>query len=101
MRKDGSRFQANAILTALHDPKGNLIGFVKITGDLTDSRRAEEAVQAAQAELARVVRMSTLGEITASTVHDDQPLTAMVNNANASRRCCSARIRMSKTCNGP
>ena len=87
VRKDGSRFQANAILTALHDPKGNLIGFVKITRDLTDSRRAEDAVQAAQAELARVVRMSTLGEITASIAHEiNQPLTAMVNNANACRR---------------
>jgi PAS domain S-box-containing protein len=87
VRKDGSRFQANAILTALHDPKGNLIGFVKITRDLTDSRRAEDAVQAAQAELARVVRMSTLGEITASIAHEiNQPLSSIVTNANASRR---------------
>jgi PAS domain S-box-containing protein len=87
VRKDGSRFRANAILTSLHDQQGKLIGFAKITRDLTQSRRAEEAVQAAQAELARVVRATTLGELTASIAHEiNQPLAAIVNNANASRR---------------
>jgi PAS domain S-box-containing protein len=87
LRKDGSRFRANAILTALHGQKGELIGFAKITRDLTESLRAEEAVQTAQAELARVVRASTLGEMTASIAHEiNQPLAAIVNNANACRR---------------
>jgi PAS domain S-box-containing protein len=87
VRKDGSRFQANAILTALHDTKGKLVGFAKITRDLTESRRAEDAVQAAQAELARVVRVSTLGALMASIAHEvNQPLSAIVTNANACRR---------------
>jgi PAS domain S-box-containing protein len=87
LRKDGSRFCANSILTPLHDQQGELIGFAKITRDLTESRRAEEAVQAAQAELTRVVRATTLGELTASIAHEiNQPLAAIVNNANASRR---------------
>jgi PAS domain S-box-containing protein len=87
LRKDGSRFRANTILTSLHNQQGKLIGFAKITRDLTESRKAEEAVQAAQAELARVVRATTLGELTASIAHEiNQPLAAIVNNANASRR---------------
>jgi len=87
LRKDGSRFRANAILTALVDQQGELIGFAKITRDLTESRRAEEAIQAAQAELARVVRATSLGELTASIAHEiNQPLAAIVNNANASSR---------------
>ena len=87
LRKDGSRFQANVILTGLRDPKGKLVGFAKITRDLTESRKAEDAIQAAQAELARVVRVSTLGEMTASIAHEiNQPLSAIVTNANASRR---------------
>jgi C4-dicarboxylate-specific signal transduction histidine kinase len=87
MRKDGSRFQANAILNAVRDQSGNLIGLAKITRDLTESKRAEEAIHAAQAELARVVRASSLGEMTASIAHEiNQPLAAIVNNANASRR---------------
>jgi C4-dicarboxylate-specific signal transduction histidine kinase len=87
VRQDGSRFRANTILTSLRDPKGGLIGFAKITRDMTESRRAEETVQAAQAELARVVRATTLGELTASIAHEiNQPLASIVNNANASRR---------------
>ena len=44
-------------------------------------------MQAAQAELARVVRATTLGELTASIAHEiNQPLAAIINNANASRR---------------
>jgi PAS domain S-box-containing protein len=42
VRKDGTRFWANAILTALHDHQGNLVGFAKITRDLTARRAAEE-----------------------------------------------------------
>jgi C4-dicarboxylate-specific signal transduction histidine kinase len=87
LRKDGSRFRANAIRTALVDQQGGLIGFAKIARDLTESRRAEEAIQAAQAELARVVRATSLGELTASIAHEiNQPLAAIVNNANAIRR---------------
>jgi PAS domain S-box-containing protein len=87
LRKDGLRFRANAILTALRGQQGELIGFAKITRDLTQSRRAEEAVQTAHAQLARVVGASTMGELTASIAHEiNQPLTAIVTNANASRR---------------
>jgi PAS domain S-box-containing protein len=41
-RKDGSRFWANAILTAVRDANGRLMGFAKITRDLTERREAEE-----------------------------------------------------------
>jgi PAS domain S-box-containing protein len=87
VRQDGSRFRANTILTSVRDQKGGLIGFAKVTRDMTESRRAEEAVQAARGELARVVRATTLGELTASIAHEiNQPLASIVNNANASRR---------------
>jgi PAS domain S-box-containing protein len=42
VRKDGTRFWANAILTAVHDDQGTLIGFAKVTRDLTARREAEE-----------------------------------------------------------
>jgi PAS domain S-box-containing protein len=42
VRKDGTRFWANAILTALHDSAGTLVGYAKITRDLTIRREAEE-----------------------------------------------------------
>ena len=42
VRKDGTRFWADVILTALRDPNGTLYGFAKITRDLTERRQAEE-----------------------------------------------------------
>lgn len=42
VRRDGSRFWANVLITALRDDTGRLIGFAKVTRDLTDRRAAEE-----------------------------------------------------------
>ena len=44
IRKDGSRFWANVIITALRGPDGRLIGFSKVTRDFTDRKRAEESL---------------------------------------------------------
>jgi PAS domain S-box-containing protein len=56
VRKDGTQFWANVVITALRDEKGNLRGFSKITRDLTERRRAEEtARRLAQEETARRV----------------------------------------------
>ena len=67
LRKDGSRFWANVIITALRDGEGRLIGFAKVTRDLTERRRAEEerahriAEQAAaKAEAERLTEESEL-----------------------------------------
>ena len=78
VRKDGSRFLANVVIDALRDDSGQLIGFAKITRDITErvraareleeariglvQSRAEEALRRAQAELAHVARVTTLGE---------------------------------------
>ena len=59
IRKDGSRFWANVVISAIREPNGNLLGFSKVTRDLTSRREAEEqarqlaAEQAAHAEAAR------------------------------------------------
>jgi PAS domain S-box-containing protein len=45
LRKDGSRFWANVVITALRDADGQLLGFAKITRDLTERRNAEEALR--------------------------------------------------------
>src|SRR5207245_8688352 len=56
-----------------------------ITRDLTEHARASEALQQAQAELAHVTRVTTLGELAASIAHEvNQPLAAIVADANAS-----------------
>jgi PAS domain S-box-containing protein len=48
VRKDGTRFWANVIITAVHDDNGELSGYVKITRDLTERRRHEEELRASE-----------------------------------------------------
>ncbi|HWL39509.1 MAG TPA: PAS domain S-box protein [Gemmatimonadaceae bacterium] len=45
VRKDGSRFWANVVITALRSEKGDLVGFAKVTRDLTERREAEETLR--------------------------------------------------------
>ena len=45
LRKDGSRFWANVVITALRNPEGKLVGFAKVTRDLTERRDAVEALR--------------------------------------------------------
>lgn len=44
VRKDGSQFWANVVITAMHDANGQITGFSKVTRDFTDRKRAEEAL---------------------------------------------------------
>lgn len=53
VRKDGSRFWANAVLTALRDETGKLRGFAKVTQDITERKLADEQLRQTAAELAR------------------------------------------------
>jgi PAS domain S-box-containing protein len=48
VRKDGTRFWANVIIDPVHDKDGNLVGYAKITRDLTERKRAEEILKASE-----------------------------------------------------
>ncbi len=66
---------------------GDLIQFVGSSTDITERKRAEEALREAQADLARVSRVTTMGELTASLAHEvNQPIAAAVTNANTCLR---------------
>jgi PAS domain S-box-containing protein len=66
---------------------GDLVQFVGSSMDISASKRAEEALRQAQADLARVNRVTTMGELTASLAHElNQPIAAAVTNANTCLR---------------
>ena len=51
VRKDGSQFWASVVVTALRDPAGHLVGFAKVTRDLTEQRRADEQLRTSEERL--------------------------------------------------
>jgi PAS domain S-box-containing protein len=61
--------------------------YVGVTMDITERKQAEEALRHTQSELARALRLTTMGELAASIVHEiNQPLTGVVTNAEAGLR---------------
>jgi len=108
VRKDGKRFLANVVIDALRNDRGQLIGFAKITRDITErvqaareleearislvQSRAEEALRRVQTELAQVARVVALGELAASIAHEvNQPITATVISAQAALHYLAAQ----------
>jgi C4-dicarboxylate-specific signal transduction histidine kinase len=66
---------------------GDLVEFVGSSMDITERKRAEESLRQAQAELVRVSRVTTMGELTASLAHEvNQPIAAASTNANTCLR---------------
>jgi PAS domain S-box-containing protein len=59
VRKDGSRFQARVTITALRGKQGELLGFSKVTRDITERKRAEERILALNSELEQRVKDRT------------------------------------------
>ncbi|HTU25823.1 MAG TPA: PAS domain S-box protein [Pirellulales bacterium] len=76
IRKDGSRFWANVLITPLRDAAGELLGFSKITRDLSERKRAEETIRAANLVLEDEVQRRTaqLEERNAELLRSNQEL---------------------------
>jgi PAS domain S-box-containing protein len=70
MRKDGSLFWANVVLDAIRDDAGQLVGFAKVTRDITERRNSQLDLQKANARLAQAQKMEALGQLTGGVAHD-------------------------------
>jgi PAS domain S-box-containing protein len=77
----------------LHDDLGNIEKWYGTNTDIEDRKRAEDALHQAQAALAHVTRVTTLGELTASIAHEvNQPLAGVVTNSQACLRWLAREV---------
>jgi PAS domain S-box-containing protein len=70
VRKDGTRFWANVVIDAIRDETGRLIGFAKVTRDITERKQAERALAQANEELMQAQKMEAIGRLTGGVAHD-------------------------------
>ena len=79
LRKDGTRFWASVVLDAIRDEDGELIGFAKITRDMSEKREAQLRLDESREQLFRSQKMEALGQLTGGLAHDfNNLLTAML-----------------------
>jgi PAS domain S-box-containing protein len=70
VRKDGSRFWASVVIDAIHDDNGKLIGFAKITRDITERKETQQKLEAARDALLQSQKMEAIGQLTGGVAHD-------------------------------
>jgi two-component system, LuxR family, sensor kinase FixL len=84
---DGKRIVVASRWALQRDEQGRPVAALEINNDITARKRAEEALHQAQAELAHLTRVMTMGELAASIAHEvNQPLAAVITNGNACLR---------------
>jgi PAS domain S-box-containing protein len=70
VRQDGSRFFASVVIDPVRDETGRLVGFAKITRDITERKAAQEALEKARETLAQAQKMEAVGQLTGGIAHD-------------------------------
>ncbi len=87
VRKDGTRFWAFVIIDAIYDDDGGLIGFAKITRDLTERREAQLALERTREALLHSQKVEAIGKLTGGVAHDfNNLLTVVLGSLDLLRR---------------
>jgi signal transduction histidine kinase len=68
--EDGTTFHANVVIDAIHDSEGALIGFAKITRDVTERVEAEQTLERTREALVQAQKMEAIGHLTGGVAHD-------------------------------
>ena len=79
VRKDGSRFYASVVIDAIRNDAGELVGFAKITRDITAQHEAQVALEQTREQLAQAQKMEALGQLTGGIAHDFNNLLMIVS----------------------
>ena len=69
-RKDGSKFMASVVIDPIRADDGSLLGFAKITRDITERRKSERALQETREALFQSQKMDAIGQLTGGVAHD-------------------------------
>ncbi|NEH46039.1 hybrid sensor histidine kinase/response regulator [Rhizobium leguminosarum] len=70
VRKDGTRFWASVVIDAIRDEEGHVLGFAKITRDITEKMETQRALEQAREELFQSQKMEAIGQLTGGIAHD-------------------------------
>jgi PAS domain S-box-containing protein len=70
VRKDGSRFRAHVVIDAIPDEDGNVVGFAKITRDITERLISQQALEEAREALFQSQKLEAIGQLTGGIAHD-------------------------------
>jgi PAS domain S-box-containing protein len=81
VRKDGTRFWAHVVVDAIRDETGKLLGFAKVTRDITERKQALEALERANAALFQSQKMEAIGQLTGGIAHDFNNLLAIISSS--------------------
>jgi PAS domain S-box-containing protein len=82
IRKDGQRFWVNAVIDPIRAPDGKLLGFAKVTRDITEKKRVQEELLAAREALAQSQKLQALGELTGGIAHDFNNLMTVIQGSS-------------------
>jgi len=78
VRKDGTRFWAHVVIDPIRSELGDLIGFAKITRDITERRDAAEALERAREALFQAQKLEAIGKLTGGVAHDFNNLLGVI-----------------------
>jgi len=87
LRKDGTRFMAHVVIDAIRSDTGTLLGFAKITRDITDATQAQLALEQAREALFQSQKLHAIGQLTGGIAHDfNNLLTVILGNLEIVRK---------------
>jgi PAS domain S-box-containing protein len=81
VRRDGTRFWAHVVVDAIRDETGTLLGFAKVTRDITERKQAAEALERANAALFQLQKMEAIGQLTGGVAHDFNNLLSVISSS--------------------
>src|SRR6476469_9176740 len=101
VRKDGRRFWASVVIDAIKDEDGKLIGFAKVTRDMSEKRETQLRLEESREQLFRAQKMEALGQLTGGLAHDfNNLLTAILGGADLALRLINDRDRVTRMLEG-